>query len=75
MCPVYKAGENINLNFNYETFAKQIIKKSKTRLIMIKNEKDLLKYVKQNIFGQKIVIGMGAGSISSWMKFLASKLA
>ena len=75
LCPVYKAGENINLNFNYETFAKQIIKKSKTRLIMIKNEKDLLKYVKQNIFGQKIVIGMGAGSISSWMKFLASKLA
>ena len=75
LCPVYKAGENINLKFKYENFAKQIIKKSKTRLIMINNEKDLLKYVKQNIFGKKIVIGMGAGSISNWMKFLASKLA
>ena len=75
LCPVYKAGENINLKFKYETFAKQIIKKSKTRLIMINNEKDLLRYIKQNIFGKKIVIGMGAGSISNWMKFLASELA
>ena len=75
LCPVYKAGENINLKFKYESFAKQIIKKSRTRLIMINNEKDLLKYVKQNIFGNKIVIGMGAGSISNWMKFLASELA
>ena len=75
LCPVYKAGENINLKFKYERFAKQIIKKSRTRLIMINNEKDLLKYVKQNIFGNKIVIGMGAGSISNWMKFLASELA
>ena len=75
LCPVYNAGENINLKFKYENFAKQIIKKSKTRIIMVNDEKDLLKYVKQNIFGNKIVIGMGAGSISNWMKFLASELA
>ena len=42
---------------------------------MVNDEKDLLKYVRQNIFGNKIVIGMGAGSISNWLKFLASKLA
>ena len=75
LCPVYKAGETINLKFKYESFAKQIIKKSKTKLIMVNDEKDLLKYVRQNIFGNKIVIGMGAGSISNWLKFLASKLA
>ena len=75
LCPVYNAGENINLKFKYENFAKQIIKKSKTRIIMVNDEKDLLKYIKQNIFGNKIVIGMGAGSISNWMKFLASELA
>ena len=40
-----------------------------------KRKKDLLRYIKQNIFGKKIVIGMGAGSISNWMKFLASELA
>ena len=65
LCPVYKAGENIKLNFNYQTFAKNIIKKSRLTLIMIKNEIELLKYVKQNIYGNNFVIGMGAGSISS----------
>ena len=74
LCPVYKAGENIKLNFNYQTFAKNIIKKSRLTLIMIKNEIELLKYVKQNIYGNNFVIGMGAGSISSWIKMLSNKL-
>ena len=30
----------------------------------------LAKYVKQNVYGEKIVIGMGAGSISSWIRNL-----
>ena len=74
LCPVFKAGESIKLNFNYKEFAKQIIKNSKVNLIIINNEKDILRYVKQNIFGNKIVIGMGAGSISSWMRSLENKL-
>ena len=74
LCPVYKAGENIKLNFNYQKFAKNIIKKSRLTLIMIKNEIELLKYVKQNIYGNNFVIGMGAGSISSWIKMLSNKL-
>ncbi len=74
LCPVFKAGENIKLNFNYEKFAKSIISKSKLSLIIIKNELDLLKYVRQNIYSNSIVIGMGAGSISNWIKMLANKL-
>ena len=74
LCPVYKAGENKILKFRYETFAKQIILKSQIKLIMINNEQDLLRYVKQNIFGNKMVIGMGAGTISNWMKFVADRL-
>ena len=66
LCPVYKAGENIKLKFNYNKFAKEIIKNSNVDLIMINNEKDLLKLVKQNIYGDKIVT-MGAGTISSWI--------
>ena len=27
-------------------------------------------FVKQNIYGNKVVIGMGAGSISNWIKEL-----
>jgi UDP-N-acetylmuramate--alanine ligase len=51
-------------------FAKKIIKKSNVKLILIKNNLDLAKYVKQNIYGNKIVIGMGAGSISNWIRDL-----
>ena len=70
LCPIYKAGENIKLGFSYNNFAKKIIKNSKVKLILIKNNLDLVKYVKQNIYGNKIVIGMGAGSISNWIRDL-----
>jgi len=70
LCPIYKAGENIKLGFSLNSFAKKIVKNSKVKLILIKNNLDLIKYVKQNIYGNKIVIGMGAGSISNWIKEL-----
>ena len=41
---------------------------------MIKGEDELSKFVKQNIYGNKIIIGMGAGSISSWVRNLKNKL-
>ena len=74
LCPVFKAGENIKLSFSYDFFAKKIIKKSNVKLIMIKNSLDLIKYVKQNIYGNKIVIGMGAGSISNWIRDLPNNI-
>ena len=74
LCPIFKAGEKIKLNFEYKNFAKQIIDQSNVNLIMIKDENDLLKYVKQNIYGENIVIGMGAGSISNWIRNLPIKL-
>ena len=70
LCPIYNAGENIKLEFSYNSFAKKIIKNSKVKLILINNNLDLIKYVKQNIYGNKIVIGMGAGSISNWIRDL-----
>ena len=70
LCPIYSAGENIKLGFSYNGFAKKIIKNSKVKLIQINNNLDLIKYVKQNIYGDKIVIGMGAGSISNWIRDL-----
>ena len=72
LCPIYKAGENIKLGFSYNNFAKKIIKNSKVNLILINNNLDLLKFTKQNIYGNKIVIGMGAGSISNWIRELPS---
>ena len=70
LLPIYTAGEKIKLGFNYVNFAKQIIKNSKVQLIMIEDKFQLAKYIKNNIFGKKIVIGMGAGTISTWMREL-----
>ena len=49
LCPIYKAGENIKLGFSYNSFANLIAKNSDVNLIMIKNELELKKVVK-NIF-------------------------
>ena len=74
LCPIYKAGENINLGFSYNYFSKKIIKNSKVNLIQINNNIDLARFTKQNIYGNKIVIGMGAGSISNWIRELPNLL-
>ncbi len=68
--PIYTAGEKIKLGFSYVNFAKQIIKNSKVQLFLIDDKFQLAKYVKNNIYGKKIVIGMGAGTISNWMREL-----
>ena len=70
LCPIYTAGEKIKLGFRYENFAKDIIKNSNVRLFMVENKFQLAKFLKQNMYGKKIVVGMGAGSISSWIKEL-----
>ena len=70
LCPVYLAGEKIKLGFSYLKFAKEIIKNSKVRLFLIKDNFQLAKFIKKNIYGKKIVIGMGAGTISNWMRKL-----
>ena len=70
LCPIYTANEKLKLNFSYDSFAELIIKNSKVKLIQVKDETQLQSFVKQNCFGEKIYIGMGAGSISSWMKNL-----
>jgi UDP-N-acetylmuramate--alanine ligase len=70
LCPIYSAGEKLKLGFNYLNFANTIIKNSKVNVFLIKNENQLARYVKQNIWGKKIVIGVGAGSISAWMRNL-----
>ena len=72
LCPIYTAGEKIKLGFSYEDFAKKIIKNSDVKLYMVDNNNQLSKYLKQNMYGKKIVVAMGAGSISNWIKELPS---
>ena len=68
--PIYTAGEKIKLGFSYINFAKEIIKNSKVQLFLVNNKVELAKYIKANIYGKKIVIGMGAGTISTWIREL-----
>ena len=70
LCPIYTAGEKIKLGFNYLKFAREIIKNSKVKLFLIKDNFQLAKFIKNNMYGKKIVIGMGAGSISNWIRKL-----
>ena len=70
LCPIYTAGEKIKLGFNYLSFAKDIIKNSKVKLFLVNDSIQLSKFLKTNMYGKKIVIGMGAGSISNWMREL-----
>ena len=70
LCPIYTAGEKIRLGFSYIKFAKEIINNSKVKLFLVNDNYQLAKFLKKSMYGKKIVIGMGAGSISNWMKTL-----
>ena len=70
LCPVYSAGEKLKLGFNYFNYAREIINNSKVKVFIVKNKYELARFIKQNIYGKKIVIGMGAGSISNWIREL-----
>ena len=68
--PYIYSWRKIKLDFKYNNFAKDIIKNSKVKLFMVEDQYQLAKFIKNTIFGKKIVIGMGAGTISAWMRQL-----
>ncbi len=70
LCPIFMAGEKMKPGFNYNSFAKDIIKNSRVKLFLVNDQYQLAKFIKNNIYGKKIVIGMGAGTISAWMREL-----
>ena len=74
ICPLYSAGEKKDSKFNLINFANSISKNSKTQIIIVKTELELIKYFKRNLTSNEIIIGMGAGSISKWMIGLKSSL-
>jgi UDP-N-acetylmuramate--alanine ligase len=66
--PLYAAGEKKNLKFNLKKFGSLIAKNSKTQVIIVNNEIELSNYFKKNLSTNEIIIGMGAGVISKWMR-------
>ena len=74
LCPIYAAGEKKDKSYNQEKFAKLISINSKVQVINIENEIELKKYLQRNLINKEIVIGMGAGSISKWMRKLKGNI-
>ena len=74
LCPIYSAGERENYNFKQENFSKLISKKSNIQVINIKGKSDLKNYIKKNLFNNEIIICMGAGSISNWIREIGKEL-
>jgi UDP-N-acetylmuramate--alanine ligase len=74
LCPVYSAGEKTMYNFNQDNFSRLISKKSKIQVINIKNQKELKNYFKKNLLEDEMIICMGAGSISNWIKEIGDDL-
>ncbi len=68
LCPVYSAGEKVNRSYNESEFAKLISKNSNVQVILIKDQEDLNKFFKKNLLNNELIIGMGAGSITKWMR-------
>ena len=74
LCPIYAAGEKKDKSYDQYNFSKLISKYSKTQVVNISEENDLTKFLKKNLINDEIIIGMGAGTISKWMKGLKQKL-
>ena len=70
LCPIYAAGEKKNSKFNNINFARSIAKFSKTQVIILKDYYEIEKYFKKNLLSNEIIIGMGAGLISKYIRNL-----
>ena len=68
LLPVYSAGEKIDKQYNPISFSKLIAKHSNSQVIIANDEYDLKKFFNKNLFNNEIVVCMGAGSISKWIR-------
>ena len=68
LCPVFSAGEKVDKNYDTFKFADLISKKSNVQVITVENQKDLKNFFKKNLISNELVLCMGAGSISKWIR-------
>ena len=73
LCPVYAAGEK-SINFDLEKFGKKIVKNSNTEVVIAKDEKNLEIFLQKNHSSKEVVIAMGAGSVSQWIRSISKKI-
>ncbi len=73
LCPIYPAGEKL-VRFNLENFAKKISKNSKVEVVIVKNYEHLNILLNKNYSNKEVIIAMGAGSISQWIRSISINL-
>ena len=66
--------QKINYNFSQKSFSDLISKKSKTQVINVQNQKELKKYINKHLLEDEMVICMGAGSISNWIREIGKEM-
>ena len=74
LCPIYAAGEKNDKKFKQENFSKLIEKNSNVQVINIQNKDNLKSFLKKNLYKDEIIICMGAGSISNWIREIGKEL-
>ena len=74
LCPIYSAGEKKDKYYDEIKFAKMISTLSQNQVVLVKDEIDLKRFFQKNLLSDEIVIGMGAGSISNWIRNLKNKI-
>jgi UDP-N-acetylmuramate--alanine ligase len=74
LCPIYGASEKPIKNINHYELAKLIRKNSKKEVMCIENKDDLEKFIKRHTYGNEVIVCMGAGSISNWIREIAVNL-
>ena len=61
-------------NFNQNSFSELISKKSGIQVVNISNQKDLKNYFNKNLLDDEMVVCMGAGSITNWIREIGNDL-
>ena len=61
-------------SFKQENFSKLISKNSKIQVISISDQIELKNYFKKNLYNDEVIICMGAGSISNWIREIGNEL-
>ena len=74
LCSVYSAGEKKDISYNRQKFSDLLTKNSKVHVINIYNENDLKNYFKKVLLNNTIILGLGAGNISQWIRDLKGKI-
>ena len=60
--------------FNQQKYSELISKNSEVQVINIKDQNDLKNFFKKNLFNDEMIICMGAGSISNWIRNISKEL-